>query len=142
MKNLLFALFFLNMYAVASPTGIDSYEIYLNNQLLFRQSLDKPLHLIDLPLTDAIAGDNLVIRYTQCNAPGKTGSNRIISVKDAEGNVVKKWAFKDAEGSNKAMVIPIKELLFIFKKSTGTLSLHYSAEGFAQGQKLVNLQAV
>jgi hypothetical protein len=142
MKNLMFVLLFLNVFAVVSPTGVDSYEIYLNNKLLFRQSLDKPVQLISLPITEANAGDNLVVNYMQCNAPGKTGSNRSISIKDAEGKIVKKWTFKDAEGSNTSMVIPVKDLLAIMKNSPGALSLHYSAEGLVRSQQLANLQTV
>jgi hypothetical protein len=138
-KAILLSFFFFNLFALSAKAGIDSYDIYLNNKLLIHQSMAEPFNLKDLPLTEANAGDKLVIRYSQCNAPGKTGRHRSISVKDAGGRIVKEWKFSDAVGSNAEMVIPVKELLQIRKSATGTLSLCYSADEH-KGQELATLK--
>ena len=138
-KVLIFSFLFFNLFTLSAKAGIDSYDIYLNNKLLIHQSMSDPFSLKDLPLTEANAGDNLIIRYSQCNAPGKIGRKRSISLKDAGGRIVKEWKFKDAGGSNAEMVIPVKELLAIRKNSTGALSLCYAAEE-NKGQELAALK--
>jgi len=132
---LLFSL--LNIFAT---TGVDRYEIYLNNKLLFSQTLlDKPLNLYNLKLNEANANDQITIRYTQCNAPEKgVGRGRSISLRDNNGNIVKEWKFKD-ELSNE-MTIPVNELLK-YQDRGGELTLYYAAEGLSKGQKLASLQS-
>lgn len=117
--------------------GVDSYSIYLNGKLLVTHSLDKPLSLTSLKLTEANASDELMIRYHQCNAPDKIGKGRSISVRDESGNIVREWRFTDTKG-NAEMVIPVKELLNAQKQASGTLVLYYSAEGRSH-QKLAAL---
>jgi hypothetical protein len=119
--------------------GIDSYAIYLNDKLLVRQSLGDPLDLKTLPLTEKNVSDKLVIRYMQCNAPSKVGKNRVITLKDEAGKVVKEWKFKDIDGEAADMVIPVKEILALQKTARGNLSFFYSAEG-NKTQKLAALQ--
>ena len=141
LRTVAIAFFFTSFLAVASKVGVDSYEIYLNNKLLLRQSLSDPLNLNTLPISEANAGDNLVIRYVQCNAPGKTGRNRSIVLRDAEGKLVKEWKFDNAEGSNTAMVIPVKEMLAVRKNASSELNLYYVADGLSAGQKLAALKS-
>lgn len=133
-------LLFTAIFAVSAKAGLDSYEIYLNNKLLIRQTVQGPIDLKNIPLGDAKATDNIVIRYSQCNAPNKIGKNRSISIRDAEGNIVKEWKFKDSEGSNTDMTIPVKDLLEIQNQSKGSLSFHYTADGMQKTQKLASLQ--
>ena|SRR6185312_3532541 len=139
-KALVFSFLFFNLFTLSAKAGIDSYDIYLNNKLLIHQSMAEPFNLKDLPLTEANAGDKLVIRYTQCNAPDKIGRNRSIFLKDAAGRIVKEWKFKDATGSNAEMVIPVKELLQIRKNASGALSLCYAADEH-KGQELAALRS-
>jgi hypothetical protein len=124
-------LIFLSLpFAGASAFGgVDSYAIYLNDKLLVRQSLADPLDLKTLPISDKNVSDKLVIRYMQCNAPAKVGKNRVITLKNEAGKVVKEWKFKDLEGEASDMVIPVKEILALQKTASGALSFFYSAEG-------------
>ena len=131
--------FFAALFTFHSNVGVDSYEIYLNNKLVVRQSLDKPLQLQDLNLTDANAADRLSIRYSQCNAPGKTAKARSITLRNDDGKIVKEGRFKDAEGEAAQMNIPVKEILNAQKISGEQLVLYYSAEGLPQGQPLAAL---
>ena len=117
---------------------MDSYEIYLNDKLLVKQYVNEPLNLDNLGLDASNINDRLVIHYSQCNVPDKIGKNRSILVKDTTGNIIKKWNFADAKEGNTAMIIPVKELLQLEKKSLSKLSLFYTAEGHATGQQLAN----
>ena len=125
------------LFSFSKPGG-DSYEIYLNSKLLLRQYVHQPLHLKALSLTTANANDQLTIYYSHC---GTTGKSRSISVVDSKGNVLKKWNFADAKGSQTGMTIAVKDLLQLEKKNTnGALSLQYAAKELPKGRMLTSLQ--
>src|SRR5688500_8641213 len=111
--------------AFKAKAGLDSYEIYLNNKLILKQYVNQPLTLESLGLNASNINDRLVIHYSQCNAPNKLGKGRSIVVKDSKGNALKKWNFADAKDGHTGMVIPVKELLALEKKSPlNNLSLY------------------
>jgi len=139
-KAFLLAIVSSIVMVVSANTGVDTYSIYLNNKLLFKQSMDKPLPLQSLRLDKAEPNDKLIIYYNQCNAPDKVGKGRSIIVKDAEGKKIKEWKFGDGKGSDNAMIIPVGELIGLQKKSGGsTLVLFYNAENPVKEQILARL---
>ncbi len=140
-QNLLIVLlsFVCCFSAFKAKAGLDSYEIYLNNKLLVKQHVNQPLSLDNLGLDASNINDRLIIYYDQCTAPNKLGKSRSILVRDSQGNTIKKWSFADAKEGRSGMVIPVKELLQLEKKSVSKLSLFYTAEGHG-GQLLANFQ--
>jgi hypothetical protein len=139
-KAFMLAVISCMLFTVTAKAGVDSYSIYLNKQLLFTQSMNKPFTLQSLQLDKAKPGDQVIIYYTQCNAPNKIGTGRSIVVKDAEGRKIKEWKFEDVKGSNNAMVIPVRELLALQKqKGASSLALFYNAERLEREQKLASL---
>jgi hypothetical protein len=142
MKALAFTAFFLAIFTVNANAGLDSYSIYLNNKLMLKQAVNQPLNINGLQLDKASAGDNLVIYYSQCNMPDKIGKGRSIAVKDDKGNTLKEWKFADAEGADKGMVIPVKELLVLKKRASGgNLLLVYAASQLAKEQMLTGFNS-
>ena len=140
-QKILFAFFSLLLCGTAftAKAGLDSYEIYLNNKLILKQYVNQPLTLASLGLDESNSNDRLVIYYSQCNTPDKIGKGRTISVRDAKGNTIQKWDFKDAKKNQTGMVIAVKELLALEKKMPlSKLSLYYTAEGHPTGQLLAN----
>ncbi len=128
------------IFAVTANAGVDSYSIYLNKRLLFKQSMDKPLTLQSLQLDKANPNDEIIVYYTQCHAPNKIGSGRSIAVKDAEGKKIKEWKFEDVKGSDHAMIISVKDLTGLQKKNAASsLVLFYNAENPEMEQKLASL---
>lgn len=129
------ALLFAGILCMSAATGVDSFEIYLNNKLLMRHMLTEPLTLKTLRLMEANTNDQLKIVFTQCHAPNKTGKNRKITLMDEQGAVVKEWKFSNSE-TNNPMVIPVKELLAVQKKNNGKLTLNYTADDYGRQQQL------
>ena len=120
----------------AAPTGLDSYEIYLNKQLLLKQHVNQPLSLRKLQLDKAKDNDQLRIEYRHCQTP-YVGTDRVILIKDQKGNTLKKWTFANAAGANSSMVIGVKELrLLESKKGLHDLSMHYSSRELSKGDTL------
>jgi hypothetical protein len=115
--------------------GGDSYEIYLNNQLLLKQFVRQPLNLKSLSLDQSNAKDQLVVYYSHC---GVTGKGRSLAVKDSKGTTLKKWNFANArEGARSGMIIPVKELLQL-EKDHGSLSLYYTSEELPESRVLAS----
>ena len=125
------------VFAFAAKAGGDVYEIYLNNKLIQKEALYKPVSLKSLPLSKENYNDQLTIYFFECGKPGK---GRSITLKDEKGNILKEWKFADAEGTKAGMTIPVKELLALAKNSNGSISLYYGASGRSQSQILTSLQ--
>lgn len=108
--------------------GLDTFEIYLNNQSIFRQAVNQPLNLRVLQLDKAKATDQLQVVYKHCHKDNGPGTSRSIALKDEAGNTLHKWDFTDATGGNLKMTIAMRDLLQLAGKNTGhRLSLYYTA---------------
>jgi hypothetical protein len=118
--------------------GGESFEIYLNNKLLMRQHVTQAFSLQNLNLTAANANDQLVIYYNHCGMPGKA---RTIAIKDAAGNILKKYTFGDAANVKEGMTISVKELLALQKNHNGVqLAIHYTAKELPKGLTLTSVK--
>lgn len=141
LKVCLFVFIALTAFITSAKAGLDYYSIYLGKKLIYERYLNKPLNLESLPISAANADEMLTVYYSQCNAPNKTGSNRSIVLKDDNGNTIKQWTFTDAQGTDKGMSIPVKELLQLQKANKNhALALYYTAEGRNGGEKLASIQ--
>lgn len=142
LRSCLLIVLCITTFMSTAKAGLDYYEIYMGKKLILKRALNQPLNLAMLPISDANINEQLIIYYHQCNAPGKLGSKRIITLKDGNGNKVKEWKFADANGSNTGMFIPVKELIQLQKTSkSNMLDLFYTAEGRSEGQKLASIAA-
>jgi len=127
------------VFGFTTNFGLDSYEIFLNNKLLLKQSVNQPLSLRVLQLDKASSNDQLHITYKHCTLEG-AGTDRNIVLKDQNGNTLKNWSFADATGSDLSMVISVKELLLLKKNNAQRdLSLYYTAKELPKGQMLASL---
>lgn len=129
-----------SVFSFTTKLGLDSYEIYLNNKLILKQSVNQPLNLRILQLSQANDNDQLRINYKHCTVEG-AGTGRTIVLKDEKGNTLKKWVFTNASGSDLSMVIPVKELLQLKKNNADhDLSLQYTARELPKGETLAFLR--
>lgn len=134
----IFALITLAVSVLSFTTnfGLDSYEIYLNNKVILRQTVNQPLSLRVLQLGEVNKNDQLKIIYRHCKKEG-AGTNRSITIKDEKGNILKTWAFANATNADLSMPIAVKELLNLEKAYSGhELSIHYSAQELPAGEML------
>jgi hypothetical protein len=127
-------------FGFTTKFGLDSYEIYLNNKLILKQSVNQPLSLRVLQLDKANDNDQLRINYKHCTVKG-AGTDRSIVIKDEKGNILKKWAFANATGSDLSMAIPVKEIVQLEKNNAQhELSIHYTARELPKGEMLASLR--
>ena len=141
LKTFIATALFLTTFSFAAIAGGDTYEIYLNNKLVFKQRVlnTTAVDLNSLPLTKANYNDELEIYYSHC---GVTGTGRSIEIKDDQGNVLKEWKFADATGNNASMLIPVKEILDLQKNNANaSLSLYYfSSKYLPKGLMLTSIK--
>ena len=124
-------------FSFTTKYGLDSYSIYLNNKLILKQWVNQPLSLRVLQLSTAKETDQLRITYTHCTIKNGAGTGRSVALQDEKGNILKKWEFADATGSDLNMTIAVKELLKLEKDHTNQeLSLLYTARELPKGEML------
>lgn len=128
------------VFSFTTKIGLDSYEIYLNNKLVLKRTVNQPLNSRILQLGEIKQNGQLRIKYTHCMT--KTGGTlRVIELRGNKETLLKRWKFADGTNANNAMAIDIKELLLLHKANIKhNLSLHYSAHELPQGEILALLK--
>ena len=130
------AILCLTSFGFSAKMGLDSYEIYLNKELILKQTVNQPLSLRKLELGKANVADQLHIKYRHCTEKG-VGSDRSIVLKDQKGTTLKKWIFANTSGSDLNMTISVKELWQLRDaKENQQLSLFYEARELPKGETL------
>lgn len=118
-------------YSFTTVPGGDSFEVYLNNKLLFQQYIAKKEGVKSIQLDKSNYNDQVTIYYHHC---GQTGTDRSISLRDAQNKELKVWHFSDA---NTAMSCKVKEIMSLQKLNSGNqLILYYSSKELPQGRLL------
>src|SRR4030095_15623473 len=74
----------------AIPLGMDSYKVFLNDKLLFKQFVHKE-SIQSISLNESSSSDKLTVYYDHC---GHIGTSRTLSLLDGDQEL-KKWTFKD-----------------------------------------------
>lgn len=127
----------VTVFSFTTKFGLDSYAIYLNDELILKQTVNQPLSLRVLQLSTAKETDQLRINYIHCTIKNGAGTSRSVALQDEKGNILKKWTFADATGSDLDMAIAVKELLDLEKThASQELSLHYTARELPKGEML------
>ena len=125
------------LFSFFAPVGMDSYKVYLNDKMLFKQYASKDAPVQSLSLSENASSDLLTIYYDHC---GRIGTARTITLLDGQ-KVLKKWDYKDtksieASGMN-CNVGDIKSL----QKAGRTLKLIYASTELSTPIQLVTISA-
>lgn len=134
-KSLLLVLCF-GLLSFASKRGGDSFEIWLNGKRLIQQFVHVSNGVQTLQLTPTSENEKLDIYYRHC---GQTGTNRYITIKDESDHALKVWKFTDANGSDAAMSIKVKDILSLKKNKNSKLNIFYSSAELPKGRELASL---
>jgi hypothetical protein len=113
--------------------GGEGFEISLNGKVLVQQ-YGKNMDIVKtLSLEGASPNDLLTVRYHHC---GKIGKNRVISIKDAQGKLVKEWRFKDVAEPVGEMSCKVQDLISLKKGNEAVLKLYYASTELPNGRQL------
>ncbi|MEO6612924.1 MAG: hypothetical protein ABIT05_10590 [Chitinophagaceae bacterium] len=124
------------LFSFVTRPGGEGFEIYLNNKVVLQQYGNEMNTVKKLPLDQYAATDNLGIRYYHC---GKAGKNRVITIRDAQNNSLKEYRYADVTTPASAMIVPVKDLLGLKKKTGSNLQLYYSSSELPKGRVLVSV---
>ena len=113
--------------------GGEGFEIYLNNKVLV-QKFGNFNQVNNIELSKISTSDKLTVKYYHC---GKTGKNRIVSVRDNQNRVLKSFRYPDTTPVS-AMEVPIGEILRL--KGTNAMNLFYSSSELPAGRTLVTME--
>ena len=114
-----------------APAGGEGFEIFLNNKVVLQQFGNSMNTVKTLSLDQTAPDDQLAIIYHHC---GKSGKNRVVTIKDEKNNTLKKWNFKD-EGAR--MTCKVKDIVGVQKGNSTILKLYYSSSELPEGRQLV-----
>ena len=134
-KTMMFVALSATLFSFSPKPGGEGFEISLNNQVLIHRFGTEINALNNLPINQAAANDQLIIKYYHC---GKVGENRMVTIKDGQNNVLKEFHYADVATTNSAMSLPVKNILDLKKSNTG-LKLYYSSSELPDGRLLTNI---
>lgn len=124
------------LFSFSSRPGGEGFEIYLNNKIVLQQYGSDMDQVKNLQLSQGSADDKLRIRYHHC---GKVGKNRLVTIRDAQNNVLKEFRYADMSSDAGGMNVPVKDILDL-KKSSTALKLYYSSTELPAGRMLVQIK--
>ena len=124
------------LFSFSAIMGGDSFEIYLNNWLVFQQFVTRQEGVRFLQLDRSLPDGQVIINYSHC---GQTGKSRAITIRDLKGHSLKEWHFPDSDGVNKSMACNVKDILGLQNSDNPALSLFYSSRELHNGRQLASI---
>lgn len=108
----------------ATLPGGDSFEVYLDNELIMKEHVYAQRHIKPLVL-DKNSDASLAIHFNHC---GVTGTSRSLTLRDEKQKVLKEWTFKDVNPSIKdPMPVTVSDLAAV-TSSQKNVSLYYTSK--------------
>jgi len=108
-----------------APVGMDSYKVYLNDKMLFKQYMSKDAPIQAISLAESANSDLLTIYYDHC---GRIGTARTITLIDGQ-QVLKKWDYQDAQSVDASgMTCKVGDIKALQKVGKSLKLIYASAE--------------
>jgi hypothetical protein len=121
----------------SGPAGMESFKVYLNDKLLFKQYISRDTPTQTISLSENSATDQLRIYYDHC---GRIGTARTISLVDGQ-QVLKKWDYQDTQSVEASgMSCKVGDIKAL-QKAGKTLKLVYASEELSTALPLVSIAA-
>lgn len=114
--------------------GGEGFEIYADGQLLL-QRFGGDVNQVQ---SVSIAGqptENLFIKYFHC---GKSGTSRLITVKDNRDNLIGSFPYADSKAAQNVMKLPVASLKTLVKGNS-TVHLYYTSAELKSGRLLATI---
>lgn len=116
--------------------GGEGFEISLNGKVVLQRFGKNMDDVKTLQLSQASPNDKLTIKYHHC---GKVGKNRIVTIKDAQDQLIKTWRFKDVETAVGGMSCSVQDIISLKKGSNNVFKLYYSSSELPGGRLLTSV---
>src|SRR5881227_3856265 len=106
MKSILLVVLTTSLFSFTSNYGGDSYQIYLNKKLVFKEFVSTGHTVQSFSLDKNSYNQQVDVYYSHC---GHVGTNREIIIKDENNKLVKDLHFADYNGSNSGMSFKVSD---------------------------------
>lgn len=116
--------------------GGEGFEILLNGKPLLQQFGKDMNSVKNLQLSQVSVSDKLTIRYYHC---GRVGKNRVVTVKDGNGNVLKQWRYNDSQSAAGEMLCSAQDIITLKKGGTSVFKIYYSSSELPAGRMLASV---
>lgn len=129
-------LFSTAIFSFSHKPGGEGYEVYVNGKVVlqrFGSEMNKP-HT--LRFTAGTENDEITVKYYHC---GQKGKNRVLTVKDDQGNVLKEIRFEDEQSNANNMSCRVKDIISLKRGNASSLKLYYSSSELPGGRLLVSI---
>src|SRR5689334_7640748 len=83
-----------SIISFTSPSGADSYQVYLNNKLVIQEYVTTTSGPKSLQLDKNDYNGEIEAAYNHCGTPGR---NRKITITDLSNHVLNEWKFGDGK---------------------------------------------
>lgn len=113
--------------------GGDTLEVYLNGKQVHQQFVHADNSTKSLHLSAFADNDKIDVMYLHC---GKTGTNRVLTVRNEKGEAVKEFKFADAAGNRSLMGFSRKD---IGNLKSPKVNLYYRAKELPEGRLLATV---
>jgi hypothetical protein len=130
------AVFYAVLVSFSTPTGGEGFEIYLNNHLVMKKYGKEMENVQSLQLGQNSSNGELTIKYWHCGKPAK---DRVITVKDAHGKLLREWRFAETAASLSPMNCKVGEIIRLKTGNTSVLKLYYSSSELPEGRLLATI---
>lgn len=116
--------------------GGEGFEILLNGKVLLQQ-YGKDLNTVKtLELNPGSPNDKITIRYWHC---GREGKNRIVTIKDGQDKIIKKWQYKDANTAVGDMSCRVQDIISLSKGGNNVFKIYYESTELPAGRMLATM---
>jgi hypothetical protein len=114
----------LTMFSFSHPFGGEGFEVYLGKQLLSQHFGNGAAPDKNIAIEARQADEEFIVKYYHCGQPG---TNRVITVRNSAGKMVRQWQYGNAKRADAGMSCPVKGLLELQGSNPGTLGIYYSS---------------
>ncbi len=121
------------LFSFSVNKGGDSFEVYLNGKMLFQQYVSMHQPVKSLSLQEKLSNGEITVYYKHC---GKTGTDRVISIKNADNKILKTWNFPNDAANPSAMICKVKDVINLEKNNGKSLGLYYSSKEMSEARLL------
>lgn len=121
------------IFSFSGKKGGDMFAIFLNGKQVLQQFVHVDKSVKTLTFQSLQPTDKIEVLYSHC---GRAGTNRVLAIRDAKNNLLKKLSFGDGESNTARMGFYRKE---VAAANEGKVSLVYSSTELPEGRMLATI---
>lgn len=125
--------FFCGIFSFSGKKGGDMFAIFLNGKQVHQQFVHADKSVKTLTFRSLQPSDKIEVLYSHC---GHAGTNRVLAIRDAKNNLLKKFSFGDGETNMSRMGFYQKD---VAAANEGKVSLFYSSTELPEGRLLATI---